>query len=47
VVKTDMGGPDAPVDLATSVEGLYATLRKWEGSGDQAFLDYQGNVLPW
>jgi NAD(P)-dependent dehydrogenase (short-subunit alcohol dehydrogenase family) len=47
VVKTDMGGPDAPVDLATSVEGLYATLRKWEGSGEQAFLDYQGNVLPW
>ncbi len=47
VVKTDMGGPDAPLDLATSVEGLYATLRKWEGTGEQAFLDYQGNVLPW
>jgi NAD(P)-dependent dehydrogenase (short-subunit alcohol dehydrogenase family) len=47
VVKTDMGGPDAPVDLATSVEGVYGTLRKWDGTGEQAFLDYQGNVLPW
>jgi NAD(P)-dependent dehydrogenase (short-subunit alcohol dehydrogenase family) len=46
-VKTDMGGPHAPVDLATSVEGLYATIAKWAGSGEQVFLDYQGNVLPW
>jgi NAD(P)-dependent dehydrogenase (short-subunit alcohol dehydrogenase family) len=46
-VKTDMGGKDAPVDLATSVEGLYGTLINWHGSGKQAFLDYQGNELPW
>lgn len=46
-VKTDMGGKDAPVELMTSVEGLYGTLRKWEGAGEQVFLDYQGNVLPW
>jgi NAD(P)-dependent dehydrogenase (short-subunit alcohol dehydrogenase family) len=46
-VKTDMGGKDAPVDLATSVEGLYSTLIHWHGSGKQAFLDYQGNELPW
>lgn len=46
-VKTDMGGKDAPVDLATSVEGLYATLINWHGSGKQVFLDYQGNELPW
>lgn len=46
-VKTDMGGNDAPVDLATSVEGLYTTLISWHGSGKQAFLDYQGNELPW
>jgi NAD(P)-dependent dehydrogenase (short-subunit alcohol dehydrogenase family) len=46
-VKTDMGGDDAPVDLATSVEGLYATLIKRHGSGSQVFLDYQGNELPW
>jgi NAD(P)-dependent dehydrogenase (short-subunit alcohol dehydrogenase family) len=46
-VKTDMGGKDAPVELTTSVEGLYGTLRKWEGTGEEVFLDYQGNVLPW
>jgi NAD(P)-dependent dehydrogenase (short-subunit alcohol dehydrogenase family) len=46
-VKTDMGGKDAPVDLATSVEGLYTTLVNWHGSGKQVFLDYQGNELPW
>jgi NAD(P)-dependent dehydrogenase (short-subunit alcohol dehydrogenase family) len=46
-VKTDMGGNDAPVDLATSVEGLYTTLINWHGSGKQVFLDYQGNELPW
>jgi NAD(P)-dependent dehydrogenase (short-subunit alcohol dehydrogenase family) len=47
VVKTDMGGESAPLDLATSVEGLYETLLKWQGTGQQLFLDYQGNILPW
>jgi NAD(P)-dependent dehydrogenase (short-subunit alcohol dehydrogenase family) len=46
-VKTDMGGDDAPVDLTTSVEGLYNTLQKWSGSGGEAYVDYEGNVLPW
>src|SRR6516164_692548 len=46
-VKTDMGGINAPVDLATSVEGLYRTLLKWEGTRELAFLDYQGNILSW
>ena len=46
-VKTDMGGKDAPVDLATSAEGLYGTVLKWQGTGEVAFLDYEGNILPW
>jgi NAD(P)-dependent dehydrogenase (short-subunit alcohol dehydrogenase family) len=46
-VKTDMGGEDAPVDLTTSVEGLYNTLEKWRGSGQEAYVDFEGNVLPW
>jgi NAD(P)-dependent dehydrogenase (short-subunit alcohol dehydrogenase family) len=46
-VKTDMGGGDAPVDLTASVEGLYDTLEKWSGSGREAYVDYEGNVLPW
>jgi hypothetical protein len=36
-----------PRSIATSVEGLYTTLISWHGSGKQAFLDYQGNELPW
>jgi NAD(P)-dependent dehydrogenase (short-subunit alcohol dehydrogenase family) len=46
-VKTDMGGDDAPVDVATSVGGLYDTLEKWRGSGKEAYVDFEGNVLPW
>jgi NAD(P)-dependent dehydrogenase (short-subunit alcohol dehydrogenase family) len=46
-VKTDMGGDGAPVDIATSVEGLYNTLEKWRGSGKEAYVDFEGNVLPW
>jgi NAD(P)-dependent dehydrogenase (short-subunit alcohol dehydrogenase family) len=46
-VKTDMGGEQAPVELATSVEALYGLIGKWAGSGEQVFLDYQGNILPW
>jgi NAD(P)-dependent dehydrogenase (short-subunit alcohol dehydrogenase family) len=46
-VKTDMGSDDAPVDIATSVEGLYNTFEKWRGSGKEAYVDFEGNVLPW
>jgi NAD(P)-dependent dehydrogenase (short-subunit alcohol dehydrogenase family) len=46
-VKTDMGGKDAPVELATSVEGLYGTLLKWQATGANVFLDYEGTPLPW
>ena len=46
-VKTDMGGDSAPVDVTTSVEGLYNTLEKWRGSGREAYVDFEGNVLPW
>ncbi len=46
-VKTDMGGEDAPVDLTASVEGLYNTLEKWCGSGEEVYIDYEGHVLPW
>jgi NAD(P)-dependent dehydrogenase (short-subunit alcohol dehydrogenase family) len=46
-VKTDMGGDDAPVEIATSVQGLYRVLCKWHGSGKEAYLDYEGATLPW
>jgi NAD(P)-dependent dehydrogenase (short-subunit alcohol dehydrogenase family) len=45
-VKTDMGGPNAPVEIADSVAGL-ADVVEATRDGGHHYLDYQGNVLPW
>ncbi len=45
-VRTEMGGDDAPVDIPTSVRGMFDVI-----TGDTrpglAYLDYQGQKLPW
>ncbi len=46
-VRTDMGGANADVDLATSTRGLADVIEARQGSGGLAFLDYQGRTLPW
>jgi NAD(P)-dependent dehydrogenase (short-subunit alcohol dehydrogenase family) len=46
-VRTDMGGPNAAIDVATSVHGLVDVIEAREGAGGLAFLDYQGKTLPW
>jgi NAD(P)-dependent dehydrogenase (short-subunit alcohol dehydrogenase family) len=46
-VKTDMGGPDAMLDVETSVKGLVDQIEKKAGSGGHHFLDYEGTVLAW
>ena len=46
-VRTDMGGPQAPLDVETSTKGLAATLTRHHGKGGVAYLDYQGETLPW
>ncbi|WP_375464265.1 SDR family NAD(P)-dependent oxidoreductase [uncultured Methylobacterium sp.] len=49
-VRTDLGGRRATLDVETSVRGMVAVL---EGRLDQgpkdgcAFLDYQGQTVPW
>ena len=45
-VKTDMGGPDAQVEIADSVRGL-ADVVVANTAGGQHYLDYQGAVLAW
>jgi len=45
-VKTDMGGPDAQVEIADSVRGLADVVIANTGGG-QHYLDYQGKALPW
>jgi NAD(P)-dependent dehydrogenase (short-subunit alcohol dehydrogenase family) len=45
-VRTDMGGPSAPVGVEDSVRGLADVLETRRGAGHQ-YLDYQGRELPW
>jgi NAD(P)-dependent dehydrogenase (short-subunit alcohol dehydrogenase family) len=46
-VKTDLGGADAPIELATGAEGVYRILDKWHGEGGLAFVDNESNLIPW
>lgn len=47
VVRTSMGGPTAPLDIATSVAGIADVLAARAGTGGQAFLDWRGETVPW
>jgi NAD(P)-dependent dehydrogenase (short-subunit alcohol dehydrogenase family) len=46
-VKTDMGGPDAMIDVETSVSGMRRKIEaaKLEDSG--RFFNYDGKEIPW
>ncbi len=46
-VRTDMGGPDAPLDIETSAKGMVDVLEARAGSGGHEFLDYRGKIVPW
>ncbi len=45
-VRTEMGGANAPVDVATSVRGMADEIERDSRLG-LAYLDYQGQKLPW
>lgn len=45
-VRTDMGGPEAPLSIEESVHGLANVLESPRTQPHQ-FLDYQGHELPW
>jgi NAD(P)-dependent dehydrogenase (short-subunit alcohol dehydrogenase family) len=45
-VRTDMGGPQAPVGVEESVSGLADVLEARRTAG-HLYLDYQGRQLPW
>jgi len=47
VVQTSMGGPSAPLDVATSTRGVADVLEQRAGSGGQAFVDYRNKIVPW
>jgi NAD(P)-dependent dehydrogenase (short-subunit alcohol dehydrogenase family) len=45
-VKTDMGGDNADIDIATSVKGLADVITTDTAPGHR-YLDYTGKTLPW
>ncbi len=47
VVRTAMGGPDAPLDIETSITGIANVIEQRWGSGGHAFVDYQNATIPW
>jgi len=47
VVRTSMGGPDAPLDITQSVTGVADMLEKRAGTGGAAFVNYRNEIIPW
>lgn len=46
-VKTDLGGPNAPLDVDTSVAGVIDFLYNITEEHNGGFYDYQGKRLAW
>ncbi|GJD98521.1 SDR family oxidoreductase [Methylobacterium isbiliense] len=46
-VRTDMGGPEADIDVATSAAGMAEVLERRLGQKGCVYLDYRGETLPW
>jgi NAD(P)-dependent dehydrogenase (short-subunit alcohol dehydrogenase family) len=46
-VRTDMGGPNAAIDVATSVKGLADVVERAQKDRKDGFFDYKGDTLPW
>lgn len=46
-VLTDMGGPDAPLDVDTSTRGIVDMLQARRGQAGVAFVTHENTVVPW
>lgn len=46
-VRTDMGGPDAPLDPPTAIAGMRAALDKATLADSGKFFHFDGRELPW
>ena len=46
-VETDMGGPNAPLSVEESVEGIMARVEEQTLDMSGRFVDYAGTHLPW
>lgn len=46
-VRTDMGGPEAGLEVETSIRGVVNALAAQAGQRGLRYLDYQGKTVPW
>ncbi|NHK32067.1 MAG: SDR family oxidoreductase [Asgard group archaeon] len=46
-IKTDMGGPNAPMELVESISLIIDFIERIDISDTGKFLDWKGNELPW
>jgi NAD(P)-dependent dehydrogenase (short-subunit alcohol dehydrogenase family) len=46
-VRTDMGGPSAPLGIDDSIPGVVDAIASQAGKSGLRFLDYSGRVVPW
>ncbi|HXU99379.1 MAG TPA: SDR family oxidoreductase [Caulobacteraceae bacterium] len=46
-VKTDMGGPGAAIDVATSVKGLADVIERARKDRKDGYFDYKGDTIAW
>ena len=46
-VQTDMGGPNAIIDVTTSVAGLINIITNLKGSDSGKFFNFDGQTIPW
>jgi NAD(P)-dependent dehydrogenase (short-subunit alcohol dehydrogenase family) len=46
-VRTEMGGPDAPLTVTESVTGMRQVIDRLDPGKTGGFLHYDGSVMPW
>jgi NAD(P)-dependent dehydrogenase (short-subunit alcohol dehydrogenase family) len=46
-VRTDMGGPNAPIGIEDSVPKVLDVIEAKAGSGQHGFYNYDGATIPW
>ncbi|MOA44335.1 C-factor [compost metagenome] len=46
-VRTDMGGPEAPVAVEESTDGMAKAIAARQGNAGVFFIDFQGNEIAW
>lgn len=46
-IRTDLGGPDAPLSIQDSIPSLVDVVLAQKGTPGLQFLDYRGRTVPW